>query len=178
MHWDKRYGFGPRIEIPKAKAANLRRKVKARTGTSSTPCSLASKLQELNPILRGWANYYGHCAYAGRVFTSLDWYTGMRKARWLHRKRPNAGRVTSGPRASPVAGGQRDGFGAREWSSNICSPGPPSAASVSHGWRCLTLPCLLESRVRNERRMLGSGRGGKKPAAERQRGAHRLLYYP
>ncbi len=53
MHWDKRYGYGPRIEIPKAKAANLRRKVKARTGTSSTPCSLASKLQELNPILRG-----------------------------------------------------------------------------------------------------------------------------
>ncbi|ESZ53856.1 hypothetical protein X727_33675 [Mesorhizobium sp. L103C119B0] len=78
MHWDRRYGYGPRVEIPKTKAADLRWKVKARTGTSSARCSLASKLRELNPILRGWANYYRHCAYAGRVFTSLDWYTGMR----------------------------------------------------------------------------------------------------
>ncbi|MGC5845085.1 group II intron maturase-specific domain-containing protein [Mesorhizobium abyssinicae] len=62
----------------------------SRTGTSSTPCSLASKLQELNPILRGWANYYRHCAYAGRMFTSLDWYIGMRIARWLRKKRPKA----------------------------------------------------------------------------------------
>jgi RNA-directed DNA polymerase len=31
MHWDKRYGYGPRVEIPKAKAANLRRKVKQLT---------------------------------------------------------------------------------------------------------------------------------------------------
>ncbi|MER9927347.1 reverse transcriptase domain-containing protein [Mesorhizobium sp. M0048] len=91
MHWDKRYGYGPRIEIPKAKAANLRRKVKAHTGTSSAPCTLTSQLQELNPILRGWANYYRHCAYAGRMFTSLDWYVGMRIARCLHRKRPKAG---------------------------------------------------------------------------------------
>ncbi len=28
VHWDKRYGYGPRVEIPKAKAANLRHKVK------------------------------------------------------------------------------------------------------------------------------------------------------
>ena len=90
MHWDERYGYGPRVEIPKAKAADLRRKVKARTGTSSASCSLATKLQELNPILRGWANYYRYCAYAGRVFTSLDWYTGMRIERWLRKKRPKA----------------------------------------------------------------------------------------
>ncbi|MES0039670.1 hypothetical protein NKJ74_31365 [Mesorhizobium sp. M0046] len=53
-----------------------------RSGTSSARCSLASKLQALNPILRGWANHYRHCAYAGRIFTSLDWYTGMRIVRW------------------------------------------------------------------------------------------------
>lgn len=33
------------------------------------------------------------------------------------------GRGTSGPHASPAVDGQRDGFGAREWSSRICSPG-------------------------------------------------------
>ena len=90
MQWDKRYGYGPRVEIPKAKAADLRRKVKMLTRGNTARCSLGHKLQELNPILRGWANYYRYCAYAGRVFTSLDWYIGMRIARWLGRKRPKA----------------------------------------------------------------------------------------
>ena len=41
---------------------------------------------------------------------------------------------------------------------------------------CLISPCLLESRMRNERRMSGSGRGDEKPAAEKRQGARRLLY--
>ena len=90
MHWDKRIGFGSRVEIPKAKAADLRRKVKELTrGTTSR--SLGDMLQELNPILRGWANYYRYCVGASRVFTNLDWYVGDRIRRWLHRKRPNSG---------------------------------------------------------------------------------------
>lgn len=90
MHWDKRYGYGPRVEIPKAKAVDLRRKVKERTGRSTVPCSLGDKIQELNPILRGWANYYRYCAGAGKVFSSLDWYTGDRLWRWQRKKRPKA----------------------------------------------------------------------------------------
>jgi hypothetical protein len=78
-----------RAQIPKSKAADLRRKVKQLTGRN-TSSSLGNKLKEINPILRGWANYYRHCAYAGRVFTSLDWYTGMRIWRWLRKKRPKA----------------------------------------------------------------------------------------
>jgi RNA-directed DNA polymerase len=89
MHWDERYGYGPRVEIPKAKAGDLRRKVKQLTGRN-TLSSLGNKLQEINPILRGWANYYRYCAYAGRVFTSLDWFIGKRIWRWLRKKRPKA----------------------------------------------------------------------------------------
>ena len=89
MQWDKRYGYGPRVEIPKAKAVDLRRKVKRQRGKPIIR-RLGHKLQELNPILRGWANYYRYCAYAGRVFTSLDWYIGMRIERWLRKKRPKA----------------------------------------------------------------------------------------
>jgi RNA-directed DNA polymerase len=91
MRWNKRYGYGPRLEVPKAKAADLRRKVKQLTKRNTVLVSLGEKLQELNPILRGWANYYRHCAYAGRVFTSLDWYIGDRMWRWLRMKRPKAG---------------------------------------------------------------------------------------
>jgi group II intron reverse transcriptase/maturase len=89
MRWDKRYGYGPRVEIPKAKAADLRRKVKQLT-MGNTMVSLGDKLQEINPILRGWANYYRYCARAGRVFTSLDWYIGDRLWRWMRKKRPTA----------------------------------------------------------------------------------------
>lgn len=91
MRWNKRYGYGPRLEIPKAKAADLRRKVKQLTKRNTVLVSLGEKLQELNPILRGWANYYRYCAYAGRVFTSLDWYIGDRMWRWMRMKRPKAG---------------------------------------------------------------------------------------
>lgn len=90
MRWDTRYGYGPRVEIPKAKAADLRRRVKQLTGRNTTLSSLGEKLQEINLILRGWANYYRYCARAGRVFTSLDWYIRDRLWRWQRKKRPRA----------------------------------------------------------------------------------------
>ena len=89
-HWNKCYGFGTRVEVPKAKAADLRYRVKQLTGRNTTLVSLGDKLKEINPILRGWANYYRYSAYAGDVFTSLDWYIGDRIWRWLRYKRPKA----------------------------------------------------------------------------------------
>lgn len=88
--WTKRHGFGTRIQIPKEKVADLRHRVKQLTGRNTTLVSLGEKLQELNPILRGWANYYRYCAYASDVFTSLDWYIRDRIWRWLRYKRPKA----------------------------------------------------------------------------------------
>ncbi len=90
MRWDKRYGYGPRVEIPKAKAANLRHEVKTRTKRNTVLGTLGQKLQEINLILRGWATYYRYCARAGRVFTSIDWYVTDRLWRWMRKKRPKA----------------------------------------------------------------------------------------
>ena len=90
MRWDERYGYGPRVEIPKAKAGDLRRRVKQLTGSNTTQVSLGEKLQEINPILRGWANYYRYCPYAGRVYAGLDWYISDRLWRWQRKKRPKA----------------------------------------------------------------------------------------
>lgn len=88
MRWDKRYGYGPRVQIPKAKAADLRHKVKQLTKRNTLLVSLGAKLHELNLVLRGWANYYRYCTQAGRVFASLDWYIRDRIWRWLRMKRP------------------------------------------------------------------------------------------
>ena len=90
MRWNKRYGYGPRVEIPKAKAAALRRTVEQLTRSNTTCVRLSTKLKDINPILRGWANYYRHCPYAGRVFASLDWYIADRLWRWLRKKFPKA----------------------------------------------------------------------------------------
>lgn len=90
MRWDARYGFTPHIEIPKAKAADLRHRVKQLTGRATIRWSLPELLQKLNPILRGWAHYYRYCTGAKDILTSLDWYVGDRLWRWLRKKYPKA----------------------------------------------------------------------------------------
>jgi hypothetical protein len=53
LRWDTRYGWTPRIEVPKEKVADLRYKVKQLTGGATTPLPLIELLQKLNLILRG-----------------------------------------------------------------------------------------------------------------------------
>src|SRR3984885_8885983 len=81
------------------------------------------------------------------------------------------------PPVGPVIFGARARSGKTDLQSSSCSQGPRSADTASPGWGHLTLPCLLESRMRNESRTSGSGRGGKKPIAERRYGAYRLLLH-
>lgn len=88
--WDRRFGYSPRVEIPKTKAANLRYKVKQLTRRSTLQWSLAKLLREVNPILRGWGNFYRYCTGAGEVFNSLDWYVTDRIWRWRRKKYPKA----------------------------------------------------------------------------------------
>ena len=90
MRWDPRFGYTPRCEIPKTKVADLRYRVKQLTGRGRTLVSLSRQLQDLNPILRGWGNFYRYCTNAKRVFGQLDWYVGDRLWRWLQKKYPKA----------------------------------------------------------------------------------------
>jgi len=66
--WHPRFGYMPRLEIPKGKRADLRHVVKQYTKRATTHWSLSHLLQKLNPILRGWGNYYRFCTGAGRQF--------------------------------------------------------------------------------------------------------------
>ena len=90
LRWDYRYGWTPRIEIPKQKAADLRHAVKVRTGRATTTWPFVTLLRKLNPILRGWAHFYRYCTGAKDVFSSLDWYVRDRLWRWLRKKYPKA----------------------------------------------------------------------------------------
>jgi RNA-directed DNA polymerase len=100
--WHPKFGYMPRIELPASKRADLRYLVKQQTGRNTTPWSLSQLLQKLNPILRGWGNYYRFCTGVGRQFASLDYYVGDRIWRWLmkkhgplHRKRTRLVRLPS-----------------------------------------------------------------------------------
>jgi RNA-directed DNA polymerase len=67
--------------------ASIKRKVKALTGRSTTNLVLSELIAALNPVLRGWVNYYRHAA-AKRTFAYLDYYVWWRVGRWLRKKHP------------------------------------------------------------------------------------------
>ena len=91
MKWDNRYGFTPRIEIPKRKVLDIRYRIKQWTSRNTTAWPLAKLLRKINPILRGWANFYRFCAGAKTILCDLDWYAGDRIWRWMTKKYPKAG---------------------------------------------------------------------------------------
>jgi RNA-directed DNA polymerase len=47
----------------------------------------AALLRQLNPLLRGWANYYRNGA-AKATFSKLDYYVGRKLWRWITRRHP------------------------------------------------------------------------------------------
>ena len=53
----------------------------------ATDQPLAALLHRLNPVLRGWANYFRHGA-SSKTFAYLDAFTWRRVWRWLCKKHP------------------------------------------------------------------------------------------
>ena len=70
----------------RAALAAVKGKVRAMTeGATDQP--LATLLRRLNPVLRGWANYFRHGA-SSKTFAYLDAITWRRVWRWLCKKHP------------------------------------------------------------------------------------------
>jgi hypothetical protein len=91
IRWDNRYGFSPRVEIPKRKVVDMRYRMKRWATRKTSTWPLAKLLRKMNPILRGWSNFYRFCAGAKTIFSDLDWYVGGRLWRWMTKKYPKAG---------------------------------------------------------------------------------------
>ncbi len=72
---------------PSKKAlASIVAKVRALTRRSSHP-TLAALLHQLNPVLRGWCNYFRH-GVSSATFGYLAHYAWDRVLRWLHKRHP------------------------------------------------------------------------------------------
>jgi RNA-directed DNA polymerase len=60
-------------------------------------------LRKVNPLIRGWANYYRHGA-AKRTFDRLDYYVYWRLWRWATRGHPNKSARCKGRKYFSAAG--------------------------------------------------------------------------
>lgn len=72
--------------VPKERSQIFREKIKRLFRKPSTGLSLQDQLRKLNPMLRGWANFYRHAWGAKKVFNALDHYVWWTIARWLRKK--------------------------------------------------------------------------------------------
>jgi RNA-directed DNA polymerase len=72
--------------VPKDRSQRFREKIKQLFKGASKGSSLHDQLRKLNPMLRGWANFYRHAWGAKKVFDFLDHYVWWTIARWLQKK--------------------------------------------------------------------------------------------
>jgi hypothetical protein len=72
--------------VPRDRSQRFREKIKQLFKKASTGSSLRDQLRKLNPMLRGWANFYRHAWGAKKIFDFLDHYVWWTIARWLRKK--------------------------------------------------------------------------------------------
>lgn len=93
LRWDDRWGYWPRLEIPKERIKDLRYRIKQLTTLGRQHLSLQEVIDRLNPLLLGWGRFYQHCYGAKAVFAGIDHYVWDRLRRWLRKKFPKTPRL-------------------------------------------------------------------------------------
>ena len=92
LRWDDRWGYWPRLEIPKDRIKDFRRRIKQRTSRRRVHERLQDVIDDLNPLLLGWGRFYQHCYNAKAIFARIDHYVWDRLWRWLKKKHPKTPR--------------------------------------------------------------------------------------
>lgn len=157
--------------IPKDRSQRLRERIKGVFRPSTVATTLASRLRLLNPMLRGWCNFYRHAWGAKHVFAAIDHYVWWTIFRWLQKKHPRA----SMQRLAARYGWRRPGRRALRWRDQYVAPYQLVYTPV-HRYMlgCTPLPDFvissMESPVHSERCTPGLERGAQKPSgASRER---------
>jgi RNA-directed DNA polymerase len=95
--------------IPKGKSQLLRNKIKAKVKETPTGVTLADLIDDLNPVVVGWRNYYRYASRAWREFAKHDWWLYWRVKSWLGKKHSKAsGRTLR--RIYAESGGKHSGW--------------------------------------------------------------------
>jgi len=136
--------------------------IENRTTNATT---LASRLRLLNPMLRGWCNFYRYAWRARTVFAAIDHYVWWTILRWLRKKHPRA----SMRRLATRYGWRRPGHRALRWRDEYVAPYQLAYMPVRRyhlGYQIppdFALPSM-ESPVHSERCTPGLERGAQKPS--------------
>jgi RNA-directed DNA polymerase len=85
-HTVRKYGDKLLITPAKSKVRSLRKKIRDKV-QSALGLTQEALLRQLNPLLRGWANYYRNGA-AKQTFAKLDNYVFHTLRRWINRRHP------------------------------------------------------------------------------------------
>ncbi|MGH2568383.1 MAG: group II intron reverse transcriptase/maturase [Bacteroidota bacterium] len=83
---NERWGWVLQALIPLDRQSRLRYRIKDLTKRQSIDWSLGKILRKLNPIIRGWGNFYRHTNGAYGVFRRMDYFIFMRIFHWLRKK--------------------------------------------------------------------------------------------
>ena len=75
---------------PEEQVAALRDKIKAKVRETPTGFTLADLIDDLNPVIIGWRNYYRYATRAWREFAKNDWWLYWRLKSWLGKKHGKA----------------------------------------------------------------------------------------
>jgi hypothetical protein len=106
------------VVIPKDRSHRLRERIKDILARSTIQSSLADRLRLLNPILRGWCNFYRYAWGAKHVFYGLDHYVWWTILRWLRKKHP----TTTMKVLCRRYGWRKSGRGALRWGDGDVRP--------------------------------------------------------
>lgn len=88
LRWDDRWGYWPRIEIPKARVKDFHHRIKQSTTRGRSRLSFQEVIDALNPVLLGWGCFYQHCYGAKQVLAEVANFRG-RDASCLAPPRPD-----------------------------------------------------------------------------------------
>jgi RNA-directed DNA polymerase len=101
-HTVRKYGDKLLITPAKSKVQSLRQKISQRI-QSALGLTQEGLLRQLNPLLRGWANYYRN-GVAKATFAKLDHYVSCKLWRWATRRHPNQSQAWKKHRYFSAAG--------------------------------------------------------------------------
>jgi RNA-directed DNA polymerase len=77
--------------VPRERSRRLRKRIKDLFHRRTGGRSLCDQLRQLNPILRGWGNFYRHAWGAKKVFGAIDHHVWWTILRWLRKKYQRVG---------------------------------------------------------------------------------------
>ncbi len=165
------YGWVSKCVIPKDRSARLRYMIKQHFARGTHAASLESRLDLLNPLLRGWSAYYRHAWGAKRIFASLDHYVRQKIRKWIQAKHRGASmRVLYRRYGWRKPSGRMWRW--RDGDAVLFEMASRRVERYRHGW--MKTPDFastsMESPVQNESCTPGSEGGAQKPAgASRKR---------